>query len=384
MQCCALRILWGQNRSTRLTGHPWPFLLVPIFHVHPFVGRPGNCCKLLRLPPQLHHRIYLHTGVARFDGHPYTYYLDGRKESRSCRSDFDPPPACNFAGLLLSCRSLYAEAAALPYSANQFVIFYSHQGSLEPLRALSPTSIASMTLKIVFNESSCHYPVGSCDYPPPCCCDGPEDKPWGSRYHCVQRHSSLHSRPLFNPASGLDLNSTKLAVQAMLLEWHDTAAYLSAFVGAGCFTLLLVCDLNPQYKYAPEAAQLAIAPLALFPPLKDCSIRLCKILNRPLQRLAEEAVLQACPNNASPLCLGPAKRSAPLTNLPPEIRLRILEYTDLITPWKEVTWGRESYGYQVVRPPCQLTHESRCPPHILNGCRLSRCRCWCDRPGSGP
>jgi hypothetical protein len=35
----------------------------------------------------------------------------------------------NFAGLLRSCRALYVKTTALLYSANRFVIFYSHHGS---------------------------------------------------------------------------------------------------------------------------------------------------------------------------------------------------------------------------------------------------------------
>ena len=58
------------------------------------------------------------------------------------------------------------------YSANRFVIFYSHHGSFEPLRVLSPTVLASLTsLKIVLNESSCHQPTDSMEYPPSCCFD---------------------------------------------------------------------------------------------------------------------------------------------------------------------------------------------------------------------
>jgi hypothetical protein len=128
-------------------------------------GRPRPP-RLLRLPPDIRHRIYLYTGVARFDGHACIYYLDGRKESRRERSVFDPPPTRNFAGLLLSCRTLYTETATLLYSANRFVIFYTRPGSLTPLRALSPTTLASLTsLKIVLNESSCHQPTDSHNYP---------------------------------------------------------------------------------------------------------------------------------------------------------------------------------------------------------------------------
>jgi hypothetical protein len=37
---------------------------------------------LLRLPRHIRRRVYLYLDVARFDRRLYTYYLDGRKESR--------------------------------------------------------------------------------------------------------------------------------------------------------------------------------------------------------------------------------------------------------------------------------------------------------------
>ncbi|KAK4233524.1 hypothetical protein C8A03DRAFT_19417 [Achaetomium macrosporum] len=197
----------------------------------------------LRLPPQLRQRIYLYIGVARFDGRPYTYYLDGHKEERRIRSELDPPPAGNFAGLLRSCRALHAETAALLYSANRFVIFYSQQG-LKSLRALSPTSLASLTsLKIVLNESSCHHHTNSADYPPRCCCDGREyDGLYGAR-DCAETHGGLHGRPLLDPS--LDFMATK----AMLNEWCDTAAYLSTRVGVGRLELSLVTWSRQDRSY---------------------------------------------------------------------------------------------------------------------------------------
>ncbi len=94
--------------------------------------QPPRPPTLLRLPPHLHHRIYLHIDIARRDERLYTYYLDGRKESRIIVSAFDQPPTRNFAGLLQSYRDLYTEATALLYSTNQFVI-YADKASLEPL-----------------------------------------------------------------------------------------------------------------------------------------------------------------------------------------------------------------------------------------------------------
>ena len=82
---------------------------------------------LTRLSGSLAYQIrYVYLGVARLDGSPYTYYLNRRKQSYSSGvSRYDPPLARNFAGLLLSCRALYIDAAVLLYSANRFVIYYS-------------------------------------------------------------------------------------------------------------------------------------------------------------------------------------------------------------------------------------------------------------------
>ncbi|KAK3381235.1 hypothetical protein B0H63DRAFT_560949 [Podospora didyma] len=116
----------------------------------------------------------------------------------------------------------------------------------------------------------------------------------------------------------------------LLDEWHVTAAYLSSHVGIGRLELSLVCD-------------------------RECGE--CECLSSPPK---------------------PDKTSSALTDLPRELRLHILEYTDLITPWKEVSWSRQGRGYMVFRPYCQLSHEQACPPDVHHGCKLYRCQ------GDGP
>ncbi|KAK4243254.1 hypothetical protein C7999DRAFT_44896 [Corynascus novoguineensis] len=203
---------------------------------------PTRPFDLLRLPPHLRRRIYLYLGVARFDKYPNTYFLDGHKESRWCVSSRDPPSASNFTGLLLSCRVLYAEVAALLYSANRFVMHYPHHRSLKPLRALTPTSLAALTsLKIVLNESSCHNPTDSSTYPPGACCDN-------LAKFCTQYHGTKHNRPLLESPLDTDFTSAKLAAQAMLAEWQDTAAYLSSHVNAGRLDLWLEVTWSREHR----------------------------------------------------------------------------------------------------------------------------------------
>ncbi|KAK4097660.1 hypothetical protein N658DRAFT_569172 [Parathielavia hyrcaniae] len=201
--------------------------------------------KFVRLPPHIRHRIYLYTGVVRFDGHACTYCLDGLKESRRERSRCAPPPSRNFTGLLLSCRTLYTETVALLYSANRFVIFYSpaHNGSLglKPLRALSPAALASLTsLKIVLNGSSCHQPTDSHNYPPGCCCCVASERKWVDAPYCDSKyHPTVHRRPLLDLTVDPDLASAKLATEPMFREWYETATYLSSCISVGRLELSL-------------------------------------------------------------------------------------------------------------------------------------------------
>ncbi|KAL2021087.1 hypothetical protein VTK56DRAFT_7506 [Thermocarpiscus australiensis] len=186
-----------------------------------------------------------------------------------------------------------------------------------------------------------------------------------------------HRRPLLDPAPGSDwtaLTVAKQEIQAIMGEWHDAVAYISSYIGIGRLELFSICDIHPEHPYAVEAACLALAPVTLFPRLRDYRVRLSRLPSYALQKMAEEAVLQAC-GRGSPARLGPAnpRVSSALTNLPPELRIRILEYTDLITPWKEVTWSRQHCGYLVVRSLCACSSEPLCPPENHHGCRLNSC-----------
>ncbi|KAK4233131.1 hypothetical protein C8A03DRAFT_48229 [Achaetomium macrosporum] len=235
--------------------------------------------SLVGLPPHLRRRIYLHTGVARLDGYPYTYFLDGRPQSRWGRSDsdFDAPPPRSFAGLLRCCRALYAETAALLYSANRFVIFYSRQGSFRHLRALSPTSLASLTsLRIVLNQSC---PQTTNPAPPYCWCGGGHTLDyWADNHHCAMFSGGSHRRPLLDPAPGSDLTALTVAkqeVQAMMGEWHDAVAHISSHIGIGRLELFLEVTWSRQHcGYLVVRSLCACSSEPLCPPENHHGCRL--------------------------------------------------------------------------------------------------------------
>jgi len=303
---------------------------------------------LLRLPPTVRRRIYRFVGlVSSLRKHPYRFDLHGRPVSRSLPA---PPNPSAFHGLLLSCRLLYTEAAALLYSASQFILRYdpTHPDPLQPLCALTATSLAFLTsLVIILNEASCHHHFEYGQYQR-CCLEGsdPDIQPrWGGADWCEAEHGDLHQLPLLTDGGDDDEHGDKLAAaQDLLAKWRLAAARLSHLT-SGRLELGLVCDIDPHHERALEVASLVTAPLRLIPQLRDCHIRLCKVPDPRLQQIAQGGALQACRIAMPPYLSYKTGAQATLTNLPRELRLQILEYSDLIVPNRQVTWSRQSHRY---------------------------------------
>ncbi|KAG7289946.1 hypothetical protein NEMBOFW57_006323 [Staphylotrichum longicolle] len=303
----------------------------------------GELPPLLRLPPSLRRRIYGFVGLTASSITPGTL---GRFDLHGGLVDPYAPSATasTFHGLLLSCRTIHAEAAAIVYSCNGFILRYdpANPEPLRPLHALTATALASLTsLTIILNQASCHQ-IGYTDLGY-CCVEGRDDK-WSGLTECEFKHGDLHQSPLL--AHG---DNDFAAAQHLLAEWSLAAARLSS-VPAGRLELALVCDIDPSHKRALEVASLVTAPLRLLPQLRDCRIRLCKIPDARLQQIAWDSVLQAR-HTAAPPYYSPmpsARTKATLVGLPRELRLRILEHTDLIAPGREVTWSRQDQGYLTV------------------------------------
>ncbi|KAK3298650.1 uncharacterized protein B0H64DRAFT_422437 [Chaetomium fimeti] len=346
---------------------------------------------LFRLTPLLRRHIYRLVGLESCDSDdpPFGFDLHIGKAS------YDAPAASNFHGLLLSCRDLYTEAAALLYSANRFFIYYTRPGSLGPLRSLTAPSLASLThLKIVLNQSSCHHPdsvLVDCGF---CCLHG---RLSSGANECEEEHGGRHRPPLLSGSD--DDGLARLRVQGMLNEWHSTTAHLSAHITSR-LELSLVCDLDPQNGHALEVAESITAPLhGLSTSLRNCHVRLSKAVDSRLQEVARDAVMQARGIETPYLKPSQTATATSLMDLPRELRLHILEYTDLIVPWREVTWSRQNPGYMVLpgeNGPDLLSWNDFTPslfncweiknahPPVSVGCFCRRyhsafssdCRCW--------
>ena len=121
------------------------------------------------------------------------------------------------------------------------------------------------------------------------------------------------------------------------------AGHLSSFITPKSLELSLVCDIDPRHNQAANLANLVLTPLR-FMLLLGCHIRLSKTLDLRLSQVAQDAVLESC-GLAAPY-LKPISTKPTFLALPRELRLRILEFTDLVTPNQEVWWCREDSLYE--------------------------------------
>lgn len=380
---------------------------------------PRTLPPLLRLPLSIRHRIYSFCNLTVIDykNLPVTLCLNGHDKSRFAKfhaaldsqaevSKGPGPGPLRFHGLLLSCRTIHAEASAIVYSTNRFLVGYYDNPSLHPLRALRPAALSQLTyLKLVLKQDSC------ADLDILGCCDDHEH----SYQYFILREYLV---PIYNRRRQTKrLRAGKvLLTKGMVKEWKRTADYIAPHLRPEALQLSFVCDL--AHKNADWARDI-VAPLTGFPELKACHIRLSRDPLSALQNIAKDAVLSRTthisvdpPWAASPhdallesimQVTRPQALDSRLLALPREIRFKILEYTDLVTPWKEVTWNREHPDYfypytthlkvvgsredrlhpcyDIERLQCVSGYEEGrgveklwpCPPERHHGCQFTNC-----------
>ncbi|KAK4139797.1 uncharacterized protein C8A04DRAFT_15528 [Dichotomopilus funicola] len=348
-------------------------------------GPPSCEPGFLQLPRRARYRIYRHVQVTKSKWRlPFVYDFNLWRSHAKFPDRWNrriPHPAREFGGLLRSCRAIYTEVTTLFYSTHRFVIHYSQPGSFRPLLALSPAIISSLTkLDIVLNQSSCHQFVNSECYPPECCYEVGlgggvrlSQGVLGKNVYICQLYPKHHPhQPSLLGASSDDYADT------LLKEWEEVAAHLAPHITHNNLCLSVVCDLDPAHENALKVAKQIAAPLAVFPQLKDCHIRFSKLWDRQLQSLACDTVHKARAHTL-PLSSAQSTKRTGLACLPPELRIRILEYTDLIPPWKEVSWSRQDQKYLLNHPICDLdgrrdlSPNGACPPDVHHGCLLHQC-----------
>lgn len=330
---------------------------------------------LLQLPLTIRHRIYELVGVcgasvselSKDPSQGCIFDLSGKRhQPKQGRPQFH--------GLLLSCRAIYQEASRLLYATNRFTIHFSAQNCLAPLLRLRTASLGVLSrLQIILAEASCQSPgAGNWIFGLDCCSDL-------KNVHCLNDVSSIceqkhrHDAPLEGPDGRL------------LREWEETVDCPANAITPGTLNLAVVCDVCPT-DTGIQMATSVVTSLLRLPQLRHLSVRLCQQPNPQLNQLAHDAVLQtrhitSLPNRDSTTT---TSSSSQLLNLPTELRLRILSYTDLITPWTQVAWSPKHGGFLASHIYCDdlAFAGTSCPPDLHHGCQFSRCYITYPKPSA--
>jgi hypothetical protein len=116
-----------------------------------------------------------------------------------------------------------------------------------------------------------------------------------------------------------------------VVEWHETANYFFHHIKPFSLKLSLVCDV-----YTTSQAADIIKPLLNKPILASCTVRLARAPNPDISTYLKSQITSL--TVASPTL---RQKQLRFMDLPAEIRLLVLEHTDLISPCAEVEWNPE-------------------------------------------
>ena len=140
---------------------------------------------------------------------------------------------------------------------------------------------------------------------------------------CLYCHSSISDT---NPPSNSTFDSTSNGFLDFLPTWKKIVDHLALSANVSKLELKLICDVEDS-----KAADLILGPLKQL-KLSKCTLRLNEKYIPELEYLARQAVLRATSHN--PAIRDPFR----FLDLPTELRQRILSFTDLVTPFREIEW----------------------------------------------
>ena len=292
-----------------------------------------NSVSILSLPPDLRLQIYQEADII-------------------CDTDIDLgrlPGTLSYAfatsfgatyALLQTNRTIYTELSSYISSTNRFFIHYRTRRSLQQLRNLSPTTLASL------RHLTIHLTVTSCEAGHLCC----------KAYPGRQTSCDEHDRAL---------SVSTERHQTILNEWVLTAAYIFRYISFGTLQFHLVCDVS-----TPNIGQRVLAPLSTVRPLASCAIRLASKPDPVLQELARETALRAMGRDHAAIPTVPFRFLA----LPPELQKHILHFTDLVSPLSEIQYSpTRAYHLHYSTFFCGGGSPPDCPASVHYACAFRNC-----------
>jgi len=260
--------------------------------------------------------------------------------------------------LLYVSKSIAKEVSKIFYSENHFSVYRNGLGGLSSLSRLPPKALAYMrSLSVCLNVYD-------------------EEHRWGRQFD-PDSGSFCH---IMCRASKLEIlcSSVKLGGEyAALKEWQLLCKLLGSQIQPNCLKLFLTCDVANV-----EIAQEIVQPLLGLPALRDCAVRLGSRYihtdvnhSKPMTALARQTVERV--TNRS------AQRSFRYLDLPKEIQLQILEYTELVSPF-DLVWAFNTNVAKHIESPYyenRTFHSGISPSNSSSCCQecspdLQLCVCW--------
>lgn len=238
--------------------------------------------------------------------------------------------------LFLVSRAIHTETSLLFFSSNRFHFRPSRDNARPSFRLLcsfmqsAHGQLCSLVVNLNSSQSAC-----TC-----------ETWTWSGG---VQKPSATSTQALDQSIS---------ADTEFIKEWLMATSELGPLVPSGRLELSLVCD-----SASVETAALVASSLKHFPTLSQCHLRLCQEPHAEIQQIAREAALLA----TGQLSTAPRAAHFPMMDLPTELRLHILSYTDLVTPLRELQWDpNHKYHLEFRHQQCRKVLEwygclQKCP-----------------------
>ncbi|OTA86385.1 hypothetical protein M434DRAFT_35838 [Hypoxylon sp. CO27-5] len=290
----------------------------------PYPRKKGS--KLISLPPSIRRHIYTYVGA------PQNHFLYLDRECRRQSQHIHQEAVSDIFNLLLVCQFIYAELSSLLYSTNTIITRH-----LELLLKLNKSSLSSITsLKVHLNASAS---ARDCSH----------------RYVLYKTESLNDFAPIIN-------------------QWQTTVDHIAPHIEPNKLELWLICDCEPGRT---DLAKLILAPLRRLPILRRCHIRLGCRPDHHLRQLAQDAAEEA--TGLLPAHSTSSRPAFEFLRLPSELRLKILEYTDLVTPLNKVKW-RPNRGYSITKqcsscqygpPYCHPNdHEACASGKVIDNCKI--------------
>ncbi len=211
--------------------------------------------------------------------------------------------------LLYVSKTIAEEVSSIFYSENHFGVFRDSLGGLSGLRSLPKDALTKLTSLSIclnfFDEEGRGF--------------GPESRNW-----CHAVCSTSTKERLFRKAKRHD-------ELASIKEWQQIFQLLKSHIKPNQLKLYFLCDVAHI-----EIAEEVLRPFWQLPPLRECSIRLGLIY---LHSGSDQSgtFLQLAKQTVNMVISRSSQRNFRYTELPTEIQLQILGYTDLVTPY-DLVW----------------------------------------------